>query len=147
MGGWKPSQPPKPYFDDFAGGRRGAPRCEVELSVAVRFAGQPLWGDDAAVEPDQLQISGETRNLSETGLAISVATNHIGGRYFNVIGCTLDLRLDLPDEPVHILATPAWSKWFVEGRRITSYLLGLRIVEMSDEEWVRLVRFVHARLE
>jgi hypothetical protein len=91
-------------------------------------------------------MEGETRNLSETGLAVSVASNHIGDRYFNVVGCTLEVSLDLPDGTVHVLTTPAWCKWLVVERKVKNYLLGLRILEMSDEEWVRLVRYVHACL-
>jgi hypothetical protein len=89
---------------------------------------------------------GETRNLSETGLAVSLSSNHIGDRYFNVIGCMLEVTLDLPDGPVQILSTPKWCKWSLEEETTRSYLLGLRILEMTDEEWVRLVRYVRACL-
>ena len=84
--------------------------------------------------------------MSETGLAVSLTSNHIGDRYFNVVGCTLQITLDLPDGPVEIRATPKWCRWFLEEEATRSYLLGLRIIEMTDAEWVRLVRYVHACL-
>lgn len=143
---WRPSQPPNPFVDDFAGGRRGAPRCEATLNLSIRFSNSLNRPADNSTSLSNGEMYGETCNISETGLAISVASNHIGDRYFNVIGCTLALSLELPDGPVQILATPAWCKWLVEDRKVRSYLLGLRILEMSDEEWVRLVRYVHSCL-
>ena len=146
LGAWKQPQPHKPFVDDFTGGRRGSPRCDADLNVRVRFT-RTLHGQNHSINnSSQPELGGETRNLSETGLAISLASNHIGGRYFNVIGCMLEISLELPDGPVHILTTPAWCKWLVEEEKVKSYLLGLKIVEMSDEEWVRLVRYVHACL-
>ena len=146
MGEWKPSQQHKHFVDDFPGGRRGAPRCEAQLNVVISFSATLHASQDSTRPPSQSVMRGETRNLSETGLAVSVASNHIGDRYFNVIGCMLEVSLDLEDGRVQMLASPAWCQWFVEEREVRSYGIGLRIAEMSDEEWVRLVRYVHARL-
>jgi len=88
---------------------------------------------------------GETCNLSETGLAVSLSSNHIGHRYLNIVGSTLYIKLELPDGPVQILAASRWGKWLVE-ETVRSYLLGLKIIGMTDKEWVRLVRYVHACL-
>jgi hypothetical protein len=95
---------------------------------------------------ESLEIIGETRNLSETGLAVSVASNHIGDRYFSVVGSTLQLTLYLPAGTIQIRATPKWCQWSTDEKTAKSYLIGLRITEMSDEEWVLLVRYVHACL-
>jgi hypothetical protein len=142
----KKSRQHKTFVDDFAGDRRQAPRCEVRRNVSLRFSLSPDEEEAGTSAPRSPLMCGETRNLSETGLAISLSSNHIGSRYFNVIGCTLRLALDLPDGPVQILATPKWCKWFLEEETVKSYLLGLKIVEMTDEEWVRLVRYVRACL-
>lgn len=144
---WKKSRQHSNYVDDFAGGRRQAPRCEAKLNVSLRFSLPPEESEEVGrglrLAPGMI---GETRNLSETGLAVSLSSNHIGERYFNVIGCMLDLTLELPDGPVLIYATPKWCKWSQEKGLARSYLLGLRITEMTDEEWVRLVRYVRACL-
>jgi hypothetical protein len=142
----KKSRQHKTFVDDFAGGRRQAPRCEARQSVSLRFSLSPDEKKAGTSAPQSPLMAGETRNLSETGLAISLSSNHIGNQYFNVIGCTLQIKLDLPDGSVQILATPKWCKWFLEDETVKSYLLGLKIVEMIDEEWVRLVRYVHACL-
>jgi hypothetical protein len=114
----------------------------------VRF-GPPLLEVDAGDcgDPREPGMGGVSRDLSETGLAVSLSTNHIGDRYFNVVGCTLQITLELPDGPVEIRATPKWCRWFMEEEEARRrYLLGLRIIEMADEQWVRLVRYVHACL-
>ena len=89
---------------------------------------------------------GETMNLSETGLAVNVASGQIGDRYLNVVGRTVRLTIELPAGTVQIRATPKWCKWSADEESMKNFLVGLRITEMSDEEWVLLVRYVHACL-
>jgi len=145
----RPQSWPRSHFvdDAEAGGRRQSPRCQARLKLSVRFGLSLLEvGADGACA-QRPEMGGVTRDLSETGLAVSLATNHIGERYFNVVGCTLQLTLELPDGPVEIRATPKWCRWFMEEEEAARrYLLGLRIIEMADEQWVRLVRYVHACL-
>ena len=146
MKAWMQSWRPSNFIDDFEGGRRQAPRCEVRLKVALRFSLSPLAAEANSSTPQLSEMIGETLNLSETGLAVAVPSNHIDHRYLNIVGCTLHLTLELPDEPVQMHATPKWCEWRLEDERVRSYLIGLRITEMSDEEWVRLVRYIHASL-
>ena len=141
------SWPPSRYVDRVAPFRRQSPRCEARLKLSVRFGPPLLEMSSEDCEPPLGELRGLTRDLSETGLAVTLNTNHINDRYFNVVGCTLQIALELPDGPVQIRATPKWCRWLTDdeaSRR--SYLLGLRIIEMTDEEWVRLVRYVHACL-
>ena len=145
----RPQSWPRSHFvDDLAaGGRRQSPRCQARLKLSVRFGLSLLEvGGDGSCS-GLPEMGGVTRNLSETGLAVSLSTNHIGERNFNVVGCTLQVTLELPDGPVEIRATPKWCRWFMEEEEAARrYLLGLRIIEMADEQWVRLVRYVHACL-
>ena len=90
------------------------------------------------------ELIGETSNLSEIGLAVAVPSNRIDHRYLNVVGCCVHLTLDLPAGPVQMLVTPRWCQKLWEEEGVESYLVGLRITEMSDEEWVGLVRYVYA---
>jgi hypothetical protein len=116
------------------------------LKAALCFDGSIEGGDEAGRAQAAPEIGGETLNLSETGLAISVPSNQIGDRYLNVVGRTLRLTLELPAGTVRMRATPKWSQWSEEDLTARSFLVGLRITEMSDEEWVLLVRYVHACL-
>jgi hypothetical protein len=152
--GWPQSWRRERFVDDFAGGRRQVPRCEARLKVSLRFEPSPTEENAqeeeaeaaAARTTEQAEIIAETINLSETGLAVSIASNRIGDRYLNVVGCTLQLTLELPAGTVRVRATPKWCQWSSDEGAARSFIIGLRIIEMSDEEWVLLVRYVHACL-
>jgi hypothetical protein len=88
------------------------------------------------------KLIGETRDLSEIGLAVRVPSNHIDHRYLNVVGSLVHLTLDLPAGPVQMLVTPRWCEKLSE-EDAESYLIGLRITKMRDQDWVALVRYVH----
>src|SRR6266403_3136500 len=65
---WRPSH----FIDDFPEGRRQAPRCEVKLRVSLSY------------DPSSTTVAeliGETRDLSEIGLAVRVPSNRIHHRY------------------------------------------------------------------
>ena len=137
------------FVDNFPGGQRQAPRCEVKLRVSLRFSLSSLNAEvtgsgQQLAEMQSSEMIGATRDLSEIGLAISVASNQIDHRYLNVVGCKLDLTLSLPTGPIQMQVTTRWCKKLLEEEAGKGYLIGLRITKMSDEEWVSLVRYVHA---
>jgi hypothetical protein len=140
MGSW----PPNHFVDNFANGRRQAPRCEAKLRVSLRFCFNSLAVEANASAHSSPEMLGETLNMSEKGLAVAVPSNHIDHHYLNVAGSRLHLKLNLPDEPVEMHATTVWCRWHSEEERTEGYIVGLRITEMNDEEWVRLVRYIHA---
>jgi PilZ domain len=122
--------------------RRAAPRCSAHLEARLLFS--LSLRDARAVSHDAAlpsQLEGHTRNLSETGLAIIVPSLHFGGRYLNVVGSPLHIQLELPEGPVRIRATPVRAERLGEEE---GYLLGVRITEMNDSEWVKLVQYVRA---
>lgn len=136
---WRPSL----FVDDFPEGRRQAPRCEVKLRVSLCC--DP--SSTAVVSGKHSQLIGETRNLSEIGLAVRLPSNHIDHLYLNVVGRLVHLTLDLPTGPVPMLVTPRWCQKLSAEKEVGSYLIGLRITEMGDEAWVALVRYVHDQFE
>jgi hypothetical protein len=138
---------PERFVDDFAGGRRQVPRCEARLKVSLCFGLSPPTGQACEAAPDEARkVIGETLNLSETGLALALTSSQINGSYLNLVGHTLQLTLELPAGTVQIRATPKWCQWSEDEGSARQLLLGLRIAEMNDEEWVLLVRYVHACL-
>lgn len=131
---WRPSH----FIDDFPEGRRQAPRCKVKLRVTLR-CDQP---STAVGNVTAAELIGETRDVSEIGLAVRVPSNHIDHRYLNVVGSLVHLTLELPAGSVQMQVTPRWCQKLSE-EEVLRYLIGLRITEMSDEAWVALVRYVH----
>jgi PilZ domain len=122
--------------------RRAAPRCSAHLEARLLFSlslRETRRGDPHASLPAQL--AGYTRNLSETGLAIIVPSLYFGGHYLNVVGSPLHILLELPEGKVRIRATPVRAERLGEEE---GYLVGVRITEMNDSEWVKLVQYVRA---
>jgi PilZ domain len=122
--------------------RRSAPRCEAHLEARLLFSLSlpEKQGRDLRARRGSL-LEGYTRNLSETGLALVVPSLHFEGRYFNVVGSPLHLMLMLPTGTVRIRATPVRCERLSDGEE-EGYLIGVRITEMNDSEWVRLVQYV-----
>jgi hypothetical protein len=134
------------FVDAFPNGNRGAPRCEVRLRISLRFSPSSTGTEGTGSTAEPAEMIGETRNLSEKGLAICVPSNRIDRRYLNVVGGQIDLALQLPTGTVQMRATPLWCKKSLDQQTSAGYLIGLRITEMSDQEWVSLVRYVHSFL-
>jgi hypothetical protein len=89
-----------------------------------------------------LRLVGHTRNISETGLAFIVPTLRIGDEFAQVIGSRLLIRLYLPSGHVEIQATPVRYEQLSPSSAERGYLVGVRITEMADHEWVRMVEYV-----
>ncbi|HEX8097209.1 MAG TPA: PilZ domain-containing protein [Pyrinomonadaceae bacterium] len=124
--------------------RRGAPRTRAELEARLAFSVYAQGGPSQATERDRQQVAGHTRNISETGLALVVPSIRCGGQFFNVVGQELDITLELPTEPVQVQASTVRCER-LDGRGAEKgYLVGVRITEMSDKEWVRLVQYVRS---
>lgn len=121
--------------------RRSSARCVAHLEARLLFSlslAATRRGDSQAQMPRLLE--GYTRNLSETGLAIVVPSLHFGGRYLNVVGSPLYIQLELPAGSVRMRARPVRAERLDDGEE--GYLIGARITEMNDSEWVKLVQYV-----
>ncbi len=107
--------------------RRLKPRFNVSLpcTLSLPAAERDLLFPDAA-------LSCRTRDLSEAGVGLEADSIYLG--YACVVdgGRTLLLELELPAGRVQVLATPAHYIRLDRPGGEASYLIGLRITEMSD---------------
>lgn len=147
------SQTPPPPDRPGGNERRGATRYAAQLDARLLFqlsiepgAQEANNTDTPASEssPRTLKLVGRTRNLSETGLAFIVPTLRIGNRFAHVIGSQLRITLYLPSGQVEIRATPVRYEKLPPEDPERGYLIGVRIVEMADDEWVRMVSYVRS---
>ena len=126
--------------------RRHAPRCVAHLETRLLFSLslQEAEGSAASGQTTTFPraLEGYTRNISETGLALVVPKLETDGHYFNAVGCRLRIMLELPTVKVSINATPVRCERLEGAESEEGYLIGVRITEMSDSEWVRLVQYV-----
>jgi hypothetical protein len=105
--------------------RRRKPRFNAELPCDV------APGDAALLFPgDRLECL--TRDLSETGVGVVADSIYVG--YICVVdeGRALRLRLVLPSGEIELETTTAHYLRLDKGAE-PSYLIGLRIISMSDE--------------
>ncbi|MFN2515475.1 MAG: PilZ domain-containing protein [Pyrinomonadaceae bacterium] len=88
-----------------------------------------------------LPMVGYTRDISETGLAIMVTSDSLGGHHDDLIGRELRILLDLPDGLTQLLGTVVRGQPIDdEGRK--SHLIGVRITQMDDQAWTDMVRYI-----
>jgi hypothetical protein len=137
---------------------RRATRYGAQLDARLLFQisleptdGRPNGGKDGGKDgdappsaPHTLRLIGHTRNISETGLAFIVPSLRIGDRFARLIGSQLRITLYLPSGHVDIRATPVRYEHLPPGDPERGYLIGVRIVEMADDEWVRMVEYVRS---
>ncbi|HEX8847349.1 MAG TPA: PilZ domain-containing protein [Pyrinomonadaceae bacterium] len=128
---------------EFVGNRRRAPRyiTHLEAGLALRVS-LPNTGSSARTPGKALRLSGYTRDISETGLAIIVPTIRIEGQYITNDNRTLRIMLKLPTGPVEILAKPVRYSPLEDDAKDTGYLVGVQITGMSDDDRARFNAYI-----
>ncbi|MDQ1560122.1 MAG: hypothetical protein QOD32_3182 [Pyrinomonadaceae bacterium] len=137
---------------DQSGEPRRAARRDAQLDARLSFllpAREPSGANHDPASPTvalhtsrTLRLVGRTRNISETGLAFVVPTLRIGDEFARAIGSPLLVTLYLPSGRVEIHATPVSYEQLPPSPSERGYLIGVRVTEMADDEWVRLVKYV-----
>ena len=122
---------------------RRATRHEAQLDARLLFHMSIVdeQGDQQS-PPRALKLVGHTRNISETGLAFIVPSLRIGEQFVPLLNSRMLITLYLPSGYVEIHATPVRYEQLPAQDPERGYLIGVRITEMADEEWVRMVEYV-----
>ena len=111
--------------------RRRAPRKPLRLPCSISIHDPKL--KDSARRPSSLEAY--TRDLSATGVALVAPAIRIGERYLNE--SHLQLTLEHPSGVMTILVAPVRYEQLPPDGEEIGYLIGTRIVEMSDEARAR----------
>lgn len=85
---------------------------------------------------------GHTRDISETGLAIVVTSDSPGSQRDALIGRELRIVLDLPAGLTHLRGIVVRAQPLSAEETEKGYLIGVRITEMNDKDWVHMVRYI-----
>ena len=88
-------------------------------------------------------MTGFTRDISDTGMAIVVASNPFGRRGPGTVGRKVRLMIDLPTGVVQIHATVVRCQPLGEKGKEKESLIGVQITEMNNYDWVNMVRYIH----
>ena len=87
-------------------------------------------------------MDGHTLDLSETGLSLIIPKITLGEHHLVGENRSLNVKLELPTGPVEMQVMPVRYESLEEHETESGYLIGSRIVSMSDEDRVKLCDFV-----
>jgi len=116
--------------------RRRTPRRGARYASRLPFSVSVLEarrGDTARTERLP-SLAGRTRDLGEADLTLIVPSIRIGGEYITLEDNQLRLTLTLPSGAIHLLAAPIRFEQLAGDRAGDGYLVGVRIVEMSEDD-------------
>lgn len=120
---------------EYIGNRRDAPRYATPLDKSLVLSITLLELQPRAVAGrSATDITGNTRDVSETGLAIIVPSIRIGGHYLTHENRTLLIALKLPNGAVQIQCKPVRYSPLEESDKNSGYLIGVRITKMSETD-------------
>jgi hypothetical protein len=123
------------YFGD----RRHQKRRNVCLPFSLSLASpaRSLNGTRRVISMD-----GHTLDLSETGLSLVIPKITLGEHHLVGENRSLNVKLELPEGSIEMQVMPVRYESLEEHETETGYLIGVRIVGMTDEHRARLTGFV-----
>ena len=120
----------------FIGNRRGSRRVRARLSFTLSLADPRVSLNGARRLPT---LDGHTLDVSTTGLALIVPAIRIGEHYLAGADRKLHVKLDLPTGPVEMKVAAVRYEGLEDD---TGYLIGARILEISDADRVSFEKYV-----
>jgi PilZ domain len=123
----------------FVKDRRRSPRVRARLvfSISVchksRTLGAPLR---------ERILKGHTRDVSTDGLALLLPQVHLDGHHLATEGRELHVTLEIPGGPVSLVVMPARYEYLDESELGCSYLIAVKITEISDDDRLRMENFI-----
>ena len=125
----------------FIGNRRGSRRVQARLSFTLSFSDPRVSSNGARRLPT---LDGHTLDVSTTGLALVVPAIRIGEHYLAGADRKLHVKLELPSGPVEMKVATVRYESLEDD---TGYLIGARILELSDADRVSFEKYVLAAYE
>lgn len=122
----------------FIGNRRRSKRARVRLTFTVSLSDPRANSNGFRRLPT---IDGHTLDVSTTGLALIVPAIRIGEHYLAGADRKLHIKLQLPSGPVQMkVASVRYES--LEDQEETGYLIGARILEMSDTDRASFQKYI-----
>lgn len=115
----------------FIGNRRRHKRVRARLSFKLSLSDPRVSSNGTRRLP---ALDGHTLDVSTTGLALIVPAIRIGEHYLAGSERRLHLKLELPAGPVEMKVVSVRYESLDETHEETGYLIGARIIEMTDAD-------------
>ena len=123
----------------FVGDRRRAKRQKARLAFTLSLGA-------AAIKPNGSRqgsvLKGHTLDVSINGVALIVPTILLGEHHLVGENRKLNVQLELPQGTVEMKVVPIRYESLEEHETETGYLIGAKIVEMSETDRERFTQYV-----
>jgi hypothetical protein len=120
----------------FIGNRRRSKRVRARLAFTLNLSDPRVNSNGARRLPS---LDGHTLDVSSTGLALIVPAIRVGEHYLAGADRKLHIKLELPSGPVEMkVATVRYESLEDDS----GYLIGARILEMSDTDRASFKKYV-----
>ncbi len=123
----------------FIGNRRGEKRCPARLPFRVTPADRRVSTNGSR---KTAWLDGYTADLSSTGLGLEVSAIRIGEHYLVGENRKLRVVLELPTGEVEIQVSPVRYESLEEDESTHAYIIGVRIIALSDPDRVTYDEFI-----
>jgi hypothetical protein len=120
----------------FIGNRRRTKRVRTRLNFTLSLADPRVNSNGSRRLPS---LQGHTLDVSTTGLALVVPAIRIGEHYLAGADRQLHVKLELPSGPVEMKVAPVRYESLDDE---SGYVIGARIVEMSDTDRTSFEKYV-----
>jgi c-di-GMP-binding flagellar brake protein YcgR len=123
----------------FIGNRRRCRRVRAHLSFTLSLYDPRVNSNGARRFP---KLAGHTLDISTTGIALVVSAIRIGEHYLAGADRKLHIKLELPTGPVEMKVATVRYESLEESSDETGYLIGARILEMSETDRASFEKYV-----
>ena len=123
----------------FIGNRRRSKRVRARLNFRLSLSDPRTNTNGSRRLPS---LDGHTLDVSSTGLALVVPAIRIGEHYLAGSDRRLYIKLELPNGPVELEAVAVRYEGLEDE---SGYLIGARIVEMSDSDRASFEKYVSSK--
>jgi len=129
------------FFKD----RRQSPRLRVRLPITVSIHRE---GELNGARKRLQTMKGYTRDVSHRGLSLLVPQVHLDGYHLAAGGRELNLELELyPGKSISMRLSPRRYERLEEAEAGCTYLIGGRVVNISEEDQARYLTFITENLK
>ena len=120
----------------FIGNRRRSRRVRTRLSFTLSLSDPRVGANGSRRLPT---LNGHTLDVSISGVALIVPAIRIGEHYLAGADRKLHVKLELPSGPVEMKVVTVRYENLEDG---SGYLIGARILEISDSDRVSFEKYV-----
>jgi hypothetical protein len=116
-----------------------ARRYDMSLPLSVSLLDQKK---SALSMPTSLEMSGELRDISKTGLSLILPSMRFGNRFLITGHYPLRVIVQLPNRVVNIQVAPVRYDKLKEEQSERKYLIGARIMQMTETDREHLTEYI-----